>query len=185
MEKQNYDKEKFWSDIESAHRYNELINNHPKKTKLLSSISSNKEFLLGHKLRIKFVTQYLKNIPNYDLYGAKSFANLGYTFYKGKLSKTEKHKALDPYKYTFANENCFENNYFTEKLTDAILCECLCFYDGCPNIENFIDPNAFIRIDLKNPEKAIQLIKMSIANNEWEKRLEVIKKEKNKILNNK
>ena len=51
------------------------------------------------------------------------------------------------------------------------------------NIEKFLDSRAYIQIDLNKPKEMIEIIKNAIKNNEWEKRIDIIKKEKLKILN--
>ena len=45
-----------------------------------------------------------------------------------------------------------------------------------------INPECYIKIDLKNPEEALGIIKTSIENNEWEKRIGAIKKEKKLVV---
>ena len=74
-------------------------------------------------------------------------------------------------------------NYFTEKLVDGILSETLVFYHGCPNIEEFIDSKAFVRLELIDFEKDYLKVKEAIENNLWKERLPYIKEAKNKILN--
>jgi hypothetical protein len=66
---------------------------------------------------------------------------------------------------------------------DAIVGECLCFYWGCSNIDTFIDPRCFIRLNLNNFSDSVEIIREAIQNNEWEKRIEYIRKEKQKIIN--
>ncbi|MBP1777768.1 MAG: hypothetical protein H6Q86_3778, partial [candidate division NC10 bacterium] len=85
-------------------------------------------------------------------------------------------------KYTFAAESHAEKNYFTEKLVDAILSECLCFYWGCPNLSDYIDPRAYIRLDLDDFDAAAHTITTAIAQGEWERRIDFIRREKRKIL---
>lgn len=171
--------------------YNFLINNSFVKTKIMSSIISNLNYLPGHQKRNKFLF-YLDNANfNIDMFGkqfkTKKYANLTLyntlKNYKGELPKWSCENALMPYKYTFNSENCNEINYYTEKVNNAILCECLLFYWGCPNLEDYIDPNAFIRLDLDKPKESLKIIEDAIKNNEWEKRIDIIRKEKLKILN--
>ena len=61
--------------------------------------------------------------------------------------------------------------------------EWLCFYYGCPNIDDFIHPQSYINIDLEDFEGSLEVIKSAIENNEWEKRLLYIRESKDKILN--
>jgi hypothetical protein len=44
-------------------------------------------------------------------------------------------------------ENVRENNYFSEKLLDAVFCETVPIYWGCPNIDRFIDPEGLINCE--------------------------------------
>lgn len=154
---------------------------------VLSTITSLLNTLEGHKKRIKFI-EYIdsklegknKNDFSFHFYG-KDKSDL--KSYKGPLKTYCKEDGLFPYKYTFASENTSEVGYFTEKLCDAILSECLCFYWGCPNISHFIDSRAYITLDLNNLEKSFEIVKKAIENNEWEKRIDIIRAEKKKILN--
>jgi len=158
--------------------YNKIIKDKLNKDKLFCGIVSDYESLEGHRLRKRFINDYLSKIDYYDHYGKGSWQNL--TNFKGLC--LNKYECLSKYKYHFNVENSFEKNYFTEKLIDAILAECLCFYDGCTNIEEFIDPSAYIKIDIKNPEKTISIIKECIKNNEYEHRVSHIKQAKHKLL---
>ena len=51
---------------------------------------------------------------------------------------------LAPYRFSVVIENVREQNYFSEKLVDAVLCNTVPIYWGCPNIDRFIDPSALI-----------------------------------------
>jgi hypothetical protein len=167
--------------------YNQLLDFNITKTKNMSCILSNNYSSYYHKKRVNFL-KYLDKLNEIDLFGrVDTSIQESYTIinslknYKGKLNSKE--DGLFPYKYTFVCENAKENNYFTEKLADGILSECLCFYCGCPNISEFINKNAYIIIDLENPEEAIKIITNSIKTNQWEKRKKYIKEAKMKILN--
>jgi len=158
--------------------YNYLLNDIPEKTNLFSGCFTKKISLEGHKLRMDFIDNFLCNPKDqFDLFGPDEWN--GFPNYKGWKPKQD---TLRPYKYCFNAENYIEPLYFTEKLYDGILCETLTFYYGCPNVDQYIDPNTFIRIDLQKPEEAKEIIKTSIANNEWEKRIGLIRAEKQRIL---
>jgi hypothetical protein len=159
-----------------------LTNFSPQKTKTISAIVSSKYDMPGHKLRIDFLKHYQTNNPKYtiDIYGLQNNFNL--QNYLGPLKWMEKDDGLFPYKYHIAAENSSIKNYFTEKITDAILSETLCFYWGCPNISTYIDPKAYILVDFSKPEEAIKIINYAIENDEWSKRIQFIRYEKQKIL---
>jgi GR25 family glycosyltransferase involved in LPS biosynthesis len=161
--------------------YNQLMEEKIEKTKIISSVTSSEYRLEGHKKRINF----LKLIEGYgflfDLYGKTN--DFKFKNYIGALPPNNKNQGILPYKYTIACENSCVNGYFTEKIVDAILGECLCFYWGCPDLENYIDSKAFIRLDIDDPIKSLKTIVDSINNNEWEKRIINIRREKVRILN--
>ncbi len=157
--------------------YKQLLES-PDKTKVMSGIVGANNSLEGHKDRLNFCFYYLDNLPDYDHYAREE---LNLKTYKGSL--VDKADGLMDYKYTFNAENYIEDNYITEKLLDGILCETLTFYDGAPNTEEHIDPRCFIRVDLKKPAEAIEIIKNAIANDEWGKRIEFIRAEKNRLMN--
>lgn len=164
--------------------YSELINSDFSKLKtknnIISSVISSKNFDIGHKLRRAFVLK-AQNFFHWDVYG-KDEKILWKNFF-GYIENKE--DALIPYKYSFACENNFLPNYITEKLIDCILSETLCFYSGAPNIEKIINSKCYIVIDIINISKGIEQIRKAIENDEWEKRIHYIKKEKEKILNEK
>lgn len=165
-----------------SHNKKTLMTSTPYKTKdnIISSVVSSQYIYPGHILRIEFLKIAEKEL-DMDLFGwdnAHCFNS-----YRGSLPDG-KEKGLEPYKYTFASENYSRDNYCTEKLFDAILSECLCFYWGCPNIERFLDKRCCICLDLTKPRESIEIIKKAIQENEWEKRLSIIKSMKYRILNN-
>lgn len=145
----------------------------------ISTVLSDKYSDIGHIKRIGFV-KFLEDRGLYlDVFGSNKF---DYKNYKGSLPYLQKDNAMFPYKYVFNAENNSIDNYFTEKIIDAILAECLIFYFGCPNIRNFIDERAFIHLELSNFEEDYKKIMRAIENNEWEKRIDIIRQEKHKIL---
>ncbi len=154
---------------------------HP-KTKLFSTIMSSLYYYPGHKKRIDFIKYYTtrSDVPPIDIYGRDN--QHGFPGYQGSLTNHCKEEGLLPYKYTFHAENHQIDNYFTEKLTDSILCETLCFYWGCPNVSDTIDHRAYIQLDFTDFEQSANIIRDAIEGNEWEKRIDIIRHEKRKIL---
>lgn len=143
----------------------------------LSIINSNLNSLIGHQLRNNFISS-LSNDGDFSLFG-RHHSSLKQ--YKGALGK--KADGLLRYKYTFNCENDFEPNYFTEKILDGIMCECLTFYDGCPNISDFIDERSFVKLDLKDIESSKELLKNSIRLSLYEDRKIYILEEKKRLMN--
>jgi len=163
--------------------YKQLLEEPIIKTQCLSTVVSDKYNDPGHIKRIDFL-RYLHQQEfefEFDLYGQSNRFN--FSHYRGSLPIWQKDSGILPYKYTIACENSSHPNYFTEKIVDAILGECLCFYWGCPNISDYIDRDAYIILDLDDFEKSFKIIKEAIATDQWEVKIEIIKKEKLKILN--
>ncbi len=153
------------------------------KTKLISSICSSKYFDPGHVKRIdflKFVESKNDGLVKIDIYNKDNQHN--FKNYVGPHPLGDKDAGIMPYKYYFMPENNEEHNFITEKIWEPLLCECLCFYWGCPNISDWIDERAIILLDMNDFEKSYNIIKTAILNDEWSKRLDVIRREKQKIL---
>ena len=139
----------------------------------------------GHKKRVDFLkyidllsTDTCIDIDTIHVYGRKNYHGL-----KSYVGETDNKTELVKYKYCFSCENNSEKNYATEKIWEPILFECLCFYWGCPNLEEHIDPLAFVGLPLDNPDECIYIITTAIKEDWWSQRIDIIKKEKQKILN--
>lgn len=162
---------------------NEKITKDEIKNKIISSICSSKYYDPGHIKRIDFLS-YLesKNDPEIklDIYNADNLH--GFKSYKGQLSMKDKHLGILPYKYYFMCENNSEPNYITEKFWEPIISETLIFYWGCPNVSDYINPLAYVQLDMDDFEKSYQIIKNALENNLWEQRIQYIREEKEKIL---
>jgi len=143
------------------------------------SILSEKNFDEGHIKRIEFI-RYMESVSVdfVDVYGRQNYHN--FMNYKGTVENENKYKN---YKYCISVENNSEYNYATEKIWEPVLCECLCFYWGCPNIGDYIDNRAFVLLDLNDYEKSCETIKRAIEEDWWSERIDIIRKEKEKILN--
>jgi hypothetical protein len=116
----------------------------------------------------------------------KIFGNveeMGFENYQGILEPENKAEGIVPYKYYFMVENNYEKDFITEKLWEPILCESLVFYYGCPNVTDYIDSDAFVLLDMNDFEKSYQTIKTAIKEDWWSQRIDKIKQEKDKLLN--
>jgi hypothetical protein len=147
--------------------------------KRVSSVLSGKYFDPGHIKRIDFV-KTIENEIDIDIFGSNKF---NYKSYKKPLPHAVKNEGLFPYKYHFNAENCSKPGYITEKLIDAILSECLCFYWGSKDVSSYIDPSSYVFLDLDKPEESMKIMKECIENDEWTKRISSIRREKYRILN--
>lgn len=178
--------EKHFNNIEwhLSKTYNQLIEDKIEKdsnlSNILSTILSNKYTDPGHIKRIDFMKFLETKDIKLDIYGGDRFM---WKNYKGYLPSHEKDKSLFPYKYVFNCENFPIKNYFTEKLVDGILAECLVFYSGCPNIKELLDERAYVYLELSNFEKDYETIVKAIKDDLWSTKLPYIITEKKRILN--
>ena len=185
-----YDADKYFATITYDHTwnvcewhfswpYNKILNENagPKEDKI-STVLSPKYNDSGQMKRIDFV-KHIENDIDIDVFGNNKW---NYKNYKGSLPYHHKDMALINYKYTFNAENHNINNYVTEKLYDAILSETLCFYNGAPNVREIVNPMCYVELDLIDFEKDKQIIQDAIKNDLWSERINYIKAEKKRIL---
>ena len=160
--------------------YDELWSTRLDKSKDLSAVVSSKWLSPGHHLRLDLIHHLERQGIPIDVFGYDNAE--GFDGYRGALPDADKRNGLMPYRYTIAVENCIEKNYFTEKVVDAILCECLPFYWGCAELDAYIDPDACIRLPVEDPVAAQQVIETAIANNEWQRRFPAILRAKQRLI---
>jgi GR25 family glycosyltransferase involved in LPS biosynthesis len=170
----------FWQLDTTYTQFKTLFNIN--KTQIISSICSSKYFDPGHIKRIdflKFIESKNDELVQVHIYNHDNDQN--FKNYKGRHTPN-KDAGMMPYKYYFMPENNEEYNFITEKIWEPLLCECLCFYWGCPNITDWFDPRSYILLDMNDFEKSFNIIRDAIINDEWSKRLDVIRREKQKVL---
>jgi hypothetical protein len=157
--------------------FSENLEKLPEKKDQVSIILSEKINDIGHKLRVEF----LRNNSMVDIYGRSNYHNL--SSYVSSVFNDNKYNVYSTYKYVLAVENNSEFNYATEKIWEPLLCECLPFYWGCPNLETYINPNAFVRLPLENIYESSSIIEQAIREDWWSQRIDIIREEKKKIMN--
>tara|TARA_R110000823_G_scaffold224841_5_gene352751 strand:- start:3820 stop:4731 length:912 start_codon:yes stop_codon:yes gene_type:complete len=145
--------------------YDDLLNlkyNKTHKTKLLSTITSGKVDLDGHKKRVHFLERFVDSYKNIDVYGQNGIETFGSISecWKGSLNYDGycKFKGLYPYHYTLAFENSNNKNCVSEKIFDSLLSWTMPIYWGCPNVDEFLPENSYHVIDIDNVELAVQQI---------------------------
>jgi hypothetical protein len=105
------------------------------KSRMISLIASDKRSQEGHRLRHQIADWARAKGLDLDVMGR------GYTPFDAKAD------GLASYRYSVVIENGRVPNYFTEKLLDAILCQTVPIYWGCPNIGDFMDTSGMILCD--------------------------------------
>ena len=143
----------------------------PPKTKLISAVCSSKQMKhTRHFARFRLVSELAKAIPEFEWYG------------HGVRSFGKKYEVMDPYKYHVVVENHIAPHHWTEKLSDAFLCECLPFYAGAPDLADDFPRESFIPIPIDDPAEAICIVKAAISGGEYERRYEAVLEAKRLIL---
>jgi hypothetical protein len=147
---------------------------------ILSTVLSDKYQDPGHIKRIDFIKFLDKKGFPVHVYGSNKFE---WKDYKGSLPLHKKDEAMFPYKYTFNVENFSNKGLITEKLFDGILSETLTFYNGCLDTKLYINEKAYVWLDLNNFEEDYEKIKIAIDEDWWSQRIDIIRSEKQRILN--
>lgn len=143
----------------------------PKKTKLISVITSNKAFTKGHLERIQFVEKLKAYYGDQlDIFG------------RGYRDFDDKWDVLAPYKYHIVIENSSQRYYWTEKLADCFLTETFPFYYGCTNLTDYFSADSFQYIDIHDFEGTVAMIDQMIAQDLYGQRQSALKSAKNKAI---
>ncbi len=138
--------EKDFDEVVSQHVFN--------KTKEISIVCSDQTWLAGHKLRYAFVNKLMGHFKDkIDVFG------------RGFNPIQDKYEALAPYKYSIAIENGVLPGYFTEKIADCWLTHTLPLYYGCPNLNQYVDADAYRWLDINHFNSAIATIENIISTN--------------------
>jgi glycosyltransferase involved in cell wall biosynthesis len=152
--------------------YDELVSAKvPDKTRNVSWIASNLTLLRGHRKRNALRAFLLRKRPqNVDIFG------------RGVRYIEDKWDALAPYRYSLAIENSSSPDYWTEKVADCFLSWTLPLYDGCTNLEDYFDPESFIRIDARDHAGTLRRIEELCRSDEWERRMPAIAESRRRVL---
>jgi hypothetical protein len=144
------------------------------KTRDLSMICSNKRMSATlHARRYDFLMELKERL-------GEEIAVFG----RGIRPIDDKSEGMDDYRYHIALENHIEPDHWTEKIADCFLAYCLPFYYGPPNISEYFPEDSYIRIDMFDTDGAIKIIRNSIANDEYSKRLPAIIEARRRVLAN-
>jgi len=132
----------------------------------------------GHVSRMSFYKRLISEHSEVlDLYGRGQFSG---PHYHGEIK--DKWTGLGEYRYTLAIENYKGPNYFSEKISDALLAWCMPIYWGCTNLPEFLPQNSYVWIDIEDssaPDKVREIVESDLR----EENLDAIKEARRRILN--
>jgi hypothetical protein len=135
------------------------------------------QVLEGHRLRMRFVDMFMGRYPGVlNLYGR------GTEHHGGHGKTDERSELLKKHRYLFAFENSWQDGYATEKIYDGIMMLCMPLYFGCPNLEEFLPANSFIRLDLRKDD-ACERVMDIIQSSYREDHLDALLEAKKRVLN--
>ena len=143
----------------------------PGKTETVSAVCSAKSMRhTHHAQRLRLVKAIAAAVPELVWYG------------HGVRELDRKNEAMDRFRYHIAVENHIAPGHWTEKFSDAILCECLPFYAGDPEIGRLFPADSFIPIPIDDPETAVRIIRSAVASDAYERRRGAVLEAKRRIL---
>lgn len=136
------------------------------KSEMCSLIASSKRDTDGHRLRHNIVDWIRETDQPVDIMG------------RGYKPFEQKSDGLAPYRYSVVIENMPEENYFSEKLVDAVLCDTVPIYWGCPNLSDFMDTAGIIQCkDAAGIKAAVQ----SMSEQDYTARLPALRAIQDKV----
>jgi hypothetical protein len=100
----------------------------------VSFLSSSKNSALGHQVRYGMFGKLPQKIGNVDVVKHMSPPFL-----------PKKDELIKPFQYSIIIENCRRKNWFTEKLVDCFVSKTIPLYWGCPNIQEFFNPDGIVK----------------------------------------
>ena len=143
----------------------------PEKPLTISAIASTKDWIAGHRLRGEFVERAISEFPEMDVFG------------RGREREVEdKWEGLAPYRYSLAIENTSKEDYWTEKISDCFLSYTVPFYWGATNISDYFPEQSYIWLPIDRPDEAIEIIRETLATDEWDKRLPALIEARTRVL---
>lgn len=148
-----------WCYLEKGDELKWSENKYQIKNKDISMVVSGKSKTFMHKVR-NMVADKVKNQA--DVFGA----------YVGKPIKF-KSISLDKYRYQIVVENEISAYYFTEKILDCFISQCVPIYFGASNIGQFFNVDGIIQMQIKDIDN-IELILKKCNQEDYFSRLSAI-----------
>jgi hypothetical protein len=143
----------------------------PRKSGDLSVIASTKVDIPGHIQRHQFIARLEAEFPDVDIFGHGRARSL-----------EDKWDGIAPYRYSIAIENTSKDDYWTEKIADCFLSYTVPLYFGATNISDYFPEDSYIWLPIDNPERAIEVVRHTLASDHWADRLEALREARHRIL---
>ena len=121
-------------------------NDNSKKQFKISSLTGDKDHLIGHRLRKKIYENQSKFPDNFVFFVSHMARTLVVTT-NNPIIYASKLPLFDTFQFSIVIECSQQPNYFTEKLNDCLLKKSIPIYWGCPNIGEYFDTTGWIIIN--------------------------------------
>lgn len=146
----------------------------PTKSLEICTVLSNKSDTKGHKIRKKFVANYLKK-HSIDVFGSVNYANK-------QFKEGSKFSTLLDYKYCLAFDNQDNlTNFVGTQFTDAILAWSVPIFWGGAHLAKYYPSDSFFQFDARKKD-SISIISEMISNDDYSRRLPAISEARDLIL---
>jgi len=122
------------------------------KPRLLSAVVSGKTDTVGHRKRLALMHALKEHFGDKLDWWGRGIRELA----------APKLTALQDYKYHIAIENGSWPGYWTEKLLDCYVANCVPIYWGAPDVGDYFDAETIVPIDIDDAAKTIQNIEDAI-----------------------
>ncbi len=129
------------------------------KIHALSAVVSMKTQLRKHRLRVEFTEALAERLGDRFIRFGQGWKPIG-----------DKADAILPYTHHLAIENNDEDNFFTEKLTDAYLGWSMPIYSGCGNIESYFPADSLRRFDIYATDaldRVVAAVNAPVTETDW------------------
>lgn len=144
----------------------------PEKQNRISVVCSHNRFTPGQRLRLDFLEEAKRELGDQIVHFGRGFEPIA-----------DKHEAIRPYRFHLALENCQFRNYWSEKIADAYLSWAFPIYVGCPNLEEFLPADSFVRIDPSNVHQSIETLRQLLQSVPTQQERSAISAGRDAILN--
>jgi hypothetical protein len=145
----------------------------PKKAaNRISIITSNKTKIARHRDRVRLVDFLQRTFPSaIDVFGY------------GYQPVGDKAEAIDGYRYQIVIENNEIADFWTEKLSDALLGYALPLYSGCPNITDYFPGESIIQLgDITAHKEVARTIEQVLSTDPWSGRFDALVTARQRLL---
>ena len=142
------------------------------KPRLISAVVSAKTDTPGHRRRLHFMRALKEHFGDRLDWFGRGVREIG----------GRKLNALEEYRYHLVFENGVWPHYWTEKLADAFVANCLPFYWGDPLLAKTFNPQSYVPIEIDDVAATIWHLEQAIAGDWWGQRQEAIAESRRRVV---